>query len=347
MTTNGFRLEKLVDQLRGRGVQLWHNRGRLYYGPTEIVADQERLQLAGDVPRVIAYLKQDCHPVILGEHLVAPCGGAKADWRGRLVRQPWQYELAVCLPHLECLDLLDTALACWRHQTVSPYLIVVDTGSSAETRGRLERRRNVDCEIHYVAAHAWHHSSAPVSAACDLATAVCQCPYLLYTHCDVFPRRYDLLDLLLAQVSPAAPVLGYQMSPRPGTRQWMETPSHTLTLCHVPWLLEHRITWTLRAACHRDDAWLLNIVGWPDTESQFGFGLRAEGLEYQCLGPEVNQTPYETDLLVHWRSAPTLRHYMPAEAKERLAGLDHWLQATREAGIAASLPLSAGTPAKG
>lgn len=342
MLTHPPTIPELVDHLNGLGVQLWHNRGKLYVGPLERVGPDERAYLAHYKERVIDYLKQEPQVMVRGVDLVAPGEpGGKIGWEGRMSRKPWHYEVSVVLPSLGAIDLLHTALTCWRRQTVSPYVIVVDSGSCLQDRLQAEALRSLDCEVHSVAAHGWRHSSAPVSAALDLAFAVCQTDYALLTHTDVFPRSHHLLAELLQQLGPSCPVVAYAMSRRHGSAEWAQCPAHTLTLVDMRVMRSIRASWNLLAVLEADNELEERYLGWPDTETQFGRSLRAAGIVPHWLGRDLNAAVYVTPHYVHWRSATTVRQYLPEEQEQRHPGLAYWLRQTRELGVAAPLPASA------
>jgi len=328
----------LVECLHNRGVQLWHNRGGLFAGPLSELTADERRHLQHHKPEVIAYLKR--HPLNprWPQDLIAPRPVRFGSYAGPLMRKPWDYELAVVLPHLGTLDLLRASVACWRHQTVSPYLVVIDTGTQPMDAADLEELRSYDLEIHFINSHGWRHSSSPVAAALDLAFAVCQQRYALLTHVDVFPKAYTLIEDLLPRCSASCPVVGYQMSFRFGSEEWKKITSHTLTLVDLAAMRRVRVTWNLLAVLEADNEVEDRYFGWPDTETQFGRSLSAEGIVPEFLGPESNAHVYETEHIVHWRSLPSVRHYLPEEAEVRYPGLIPWLAETAALGRAAPLP---------
>lgn len=330
----GLFLQLLTDA----GVQFWHNRGRLFYGPKGSLNDSEARTLAEHAGDVVQLLRRRPPAKLLPADLVAPCRPFRGGYAGCMVRRPWAYELAVVLPTFGPLDLLRASIACWRNQTVSPYLIVVQSGGSPAESAELEQLRDVDCEIHYLATHGWRHSSAPVAAALDLAFAVIQCNAALLTHVDVFPRHDRVIEELLPRLSASCPVVGYQMSKRIGSDEWARCVSHTLTLVDMVAMRRTRQTWSMLACLEQDDEVEKRFLGWPDTETWFGRGLRAAGIVPEFLGGESNASVYATDLIVHWRSAPSVRHYRPDQRELRHAGLSDWLARTEQLGRAAELP---------
>ena len=99
-----------------------------------------------------------------------------------------------------------------------------------------------------------------------------------------------------------------------------------------------RASWNLLSVLEADNELEERYLGWPDTETAFGRSLRAAGVVPEFLGAESNARVYETDFIVHWRSAASLRLYQPEEERKRHPGLEAWLARTRDLGIAAPLP---------
>ena len=106
--------------------------------------------------------------------LVAPAGtrGRPGQWQGRLARRPWSFRVSVCIPHLETLPQLRLAVETLRWQSVRPYFIIIDTGSSPATCEELERLRCEDLEIHYLRSNGFFHASEPVAVALDFGHAI-------------------------------------------------------------------------------------------------------------------------------------------------------------------------------
>jgi len=234
----------------------------------------------------------DRQPAPAGPVGIAPLVGG---FVGALARKPHQYRVTVVLPHLDTVPQLTLALALWRCQSVRPYFLVIDTGSPWPVVEQLEREvRAPDCEVHYVRAHGYQHSSAPVTTALDLAHTLCRTPHLFHTHADVFPHRRDFLEWLLAQATPTTPVVGWQMSPRTDPRgsetrhEWDQCVSHTATMLHMPTCHRARLTWAMEAYYASRPHERGPTLGWPDTESPFLLGMRAAGIAPTLLGTEPN-----------------------------------------------------------
>lgn len=331
-------MRDLFRRLRDRRVQLWQNRGRLFASPWKEVTEAERQYLRENKAGVIDMLRREGHDSPRYAQLVAPLPMEEGSYAGWMPRKPWDYEVAVMIPTLGCYDLVKTAVACWRNQTVSPYFIIVDTGSSSDYEHDLEELRGFDVEIHSIAAHGYRHSSQPVSVAIDLAFALCQTNHMLLTHADVFPKTDRVLEHLLSIAGGGHPVVGYQMSQRIGSEEWRQNVSHTCTMLSMPTMRRQRLTWNLLTALEADNEVEQRYLGWPDTETQFGRSMKEAGITPHFLGTESNASVYETDLIVHWRSAPSVRHYLPQQRDLRHPGLEPWLAETMAMGRAAPLP---------
>lgn len=329
--------QELIAYLRLLGITVWHNRGGLFAGPLAKLDPDVRALLAHFKAELIFLLKRYPLKPERPTDLIAPLPPRDGSYEGRLVRRPWHYELAIVLPHIGPADVLETAITCWRHQTVSPYILVIDTGSTGADLADVLSLRSFDLEVHCVHSHGWRHSSQPVSAALDLAFAAIQQNRALLTHTDVYPRNFTLIEELLRRCNSKSPVVGYQMSKRVGSDEWQECVSHTLTMVDMLTMRRIRATWNLLASLEQDDEVEQRFLGWPDTETNFGRACRAAGIVPDFLGPESNAHVYQTDLIVHWRSVPSVRHYLPDQAEERHPGLAAWLKETRDLGHAAEL----------
>jgi hypothetical protein len=203
-----------------------------------------------------------------------------------------------------------------RWQTIRPYIIVIDTGSTDETCDVLEKTRAYDLEVHYIRAHGWRQSSDPVAAAMDLAMAICRSEYLFCTHTDVFPRRQDLIENLqrIARENDSAAV-GYEMSDRSHvTKQWRGMISHTATLLHMPTMRRIGAWWSMDRAREmlgtRNDA-----AGWPDTETCLNLILRQHGIRPYLIGSEANDERHVDHNIDHARSYTSAMLYATGDSK--------------------------------
>lgn len=216
---------------------------------------------------------------------IAPIGGFEGTPEAR---RPWQSRVTVAIPHLDTFDQIALAVELWRMQTVKPFIQIVDTGSPWNVVDKLETLRSEDVEIHYVRAHAYRHSSAPVTVALDLSQSLCRTTHIFHTHADVFPLRRDFLAWMMPQCSPGVPVVGWQMSPRNGCDEWKECVSHTATMLHMPTARVRALWWSMERHYDERPEDRRPTVGWPDTESPFLFAMRAAGVKPKLLGTEPN-----------------------------------------------------------
>src|ERR1700730_6055472 len=180
------------------------------------------------------------------DNRIAPleCVVNERPWFGSAQIKPWEYRVTVVIPHLETPECLPHILELYRLQTCKPYILIIDTGSSRGVCDVIESMRSDTVEIHYIRAHGYAHSSAPVTVAMDVAFALCRTKYLFCTHSDVFPRRKDLLEYLLTLCNPEQPAVGYEMSPRENTQGWRNVLSHTCSMLYMPAMRAIGATWS-------------------------------------------------------------------------------------------------------
>ncbi|MHB8735438.1 MAG: glycosyltransferase family 2 protein [Terriglobales bacterium] len=277
--------------------------------------------------------------------LVAPAGTRGRPWpfQGRLARKPWEFRVSACIPHLGTPAELAVVIETLRWQTVAPYIIVVDTGSPPAVCAELELLRSDDVEIHYVRSHGYRHPSEPVAVALDLAHAVCHTEHLYHTHSDVFIRRVDWLEWLLARCSADCPVVGYEMSERSGHEEWRGTVSHTATMLHMPTMRRIGATWNMQSWYETRGVPVGALGTWPDTESMLRLSLDRAGITPLFVGPDTcpgaaHERNYTRDIdlnVDHVRSFPSHQLYhgpvgmtaaaeMPAAMAEAMARVAEW-----------------------
>jgi hypothetical protein len=222
-------------------------------------------------------------------------------------RKPWDYQVTLAVPHRETPETLPVLLELYRLQTVRPYVLIIDAGSPWRVARELEKLRGPGVEVHYVRAHAYRHPSAAVTTALDLAHALCRTPYLLHTHTDVFPRRRDLVEWLLTLCRADQPVVGYEMSPRPGVQGWRNVVSHTCTLLHMPTIRRIGATWSFERYWEATAGRVRQAPGYPDTEQPFDRCLRRAGVFPYLIGHDANRERYADENIDHVRSLTGLR----------------------------------------
>jgi hypothetical protein len=270
----------------------------------------------GSTPRMRLYANADA--------FIAPIRGAdwrEHPWQGVIRKKPWQYNVTAAIVHLDTPDLLATVLEILRAQTERPFLHIIDSGSSEENRAKLEQMEfhADDLEITYLRPRAWRYSSEPVAASMDCAFALCKTEYLYSTHTDVFLKRQNHIEWLLARCDEDTPAVGYQMSPRLWTCDlWKRILSHTSTLYHMRSMRRYGVSWSMQAASEALGSIAADPLkaSWPDTEVNVGLCLHRAGIGERWLddpdptpenpsvlmiGTEPN-VPYEDDWLEHVRS---------------------------------------------
>lgn len=228
-------------------------------------------------------------------------------------KKPWDYRVCVCLPHWNTPEALPVVLELLRGQSVPPYILLIDNGSSKENRDRVEQFRREDTEVHLLQGHAFRHSSAPVTTALDVSFALCRSEYLFLTHTDVFPMRRNLLEWLLSLCNNDNPVVGYEQSPREGTNDWRNVVSHTCTMLHMPTMRRHGISWSFERYWESGEA-PVQRHGYPDTEQPFDRCLRRVGIYPYIIGHEPNDY-YRDENIEHVRSYTGLKHCIPGDER--------------------------------
>jgi hypothetical protein len=256
-------------------------------------------------------------------------------WEGEWPQKPWDYKVSIVIPQADTTAQIKLARDLWRMQTVKPYFVLIDCGSTCQGVYDLLKLRCFDTEVHVVRCNGYRHPSEPVASSMDLAFSVVNSEYLFATHSDVFPRRRDILSHWLEKCGPLCPVVGYQMSPRP-SGPWLTTPSHTATMYYLASMDRIRASWSMRRGrvlyWPHDPGNGTIGKGWPDTESLLGYQLRDTGTAWNKIGSEANHRRYGDEWIDHVRSYGSSLIYSPeyhdqAEAwmKEAMAEADERL----------------------
>lgn len=234
-------------------------------------------------------------------------------WQGRFESKPWKYVVTAVIPHLETIEPLWVCVQLLRKQTIRPYIVIVDTGSSPRTREFLERMRAPDLEISYIMSNCYRSSSGPVPVAMDLAHSLCSTEYLFHTHSDVFMRRDDFLQDLICCCEEFSPVVGYRMSDRGWiTNEWEWMVGHTATMMHLPTLDRTGATWSMERIYRQDEVLKARaeaVNGWPDTETGYNYILKANGIKPYFIGNDINFQRFVDENIDHVRSYPGAQLY--------------------------------------
>ena len=235
--------------------------------------------------------------------------------------KPWErYSLTVCIPHLETPELLRTTVRLWELQHHSPFILIVDTGStspeSIDTFSDLRSRPGIEVAQLGILS-AVEHLSDRVAIAMDYAFSRCPTELLLATHVDVFPKHRELANKYLTLCSASNPVVGWEMSPRGPGREGLARgnlsngiPGHAFTIFYMPTMDRIGAGWSMRRAHHAFGLprSYTDVDGWPDTEVCLGRTLAAAGVRPLFLGRELNAAAQETEDWVHVRSATLQLH---------------------------------------
>lgn len=268
-------------------------------------------------------------PTVQQSSLIAPHGtrDIHLKWEGRCEIKPWEYDVTVGMAHLNTPEELEVVVKVLRKQSIKPYIIVVDTGSSDENRIALERMRAPDLEIHYIAGHGYRHSSEPVAVALDLIQALCRTEHLFQTHTDVFLMQKDFLEMMKSLVNEKVPAVGYRMSPRDwATTDWEWMIGHTASMFHMPTLAAKGVTWSMQRMNSQFGISFENVGGWPDTETGFNHALRAGGIKPVFIGHDENYKRYTDNYIDHARSHAGTKEYAP-DLYEKCVG---WIEAAKK-----------------
>jgi hypothetical protein len=235
-------------------------------------------------------------------------------WEGNISKKPWDYQVSATIAVLDAVEPLKLAVQLLQLQTIKPYIILVDTGSTPENYKEIEQLRSENIEVHSLKLNAVEHPSDFVAMACDLAGSVCRTKYMLWTHADCFLTRRDVIEELLELCDTENPVVGYRLSPR-AHDNWKDMFGHTLTMTEMSKYLEYRIMWNLKQFCnfygfpnHKPDESRPNL---PDTEYFANLIYQDCGVKATLIGDEENFKRNITDHFDHCRSFASGMLYAP------------------------------------
>ena len=249
-------------------------------------------------------------------------------WEGTCARKPWEYRVTAAIPAIDHAEQLAVAVELLRLQTVRPYIMVIDTGSSREQFARIEAMRAADLEVHAIRLHGARHPSDPVAHAMDLAFSMCRTPFLFATHQDCFLRRRDFLEYLLSELADGAAAAGYELSPREHA-DWQGMLGHTATMFDMRQMDQIGAGWSLRRLCtlrgFADQRPDLSRPNWPDTESLLNILLREHAARVKIVGREENFVRNKDENIDHCRSLPSSSFYAPGYYSQAL----RWYQEAR------------------
>jgi glycosyltransferase involved in cell wall biosynthesis len=201
------------------------------------------------------------------------------------------------------METLPTVIRLLRGQTMRPYIVLIDTGSSSEQWQEVQALRAHDIEVHQLWTGGLYHSSAVVASALDLAVSLCRTEVLLFTHTDCFLRRRDAVEQLFRRISPEHPFVGYGITPRENADDWKRFVGHVWSGIHVPTIRSTAARWGHNGAAQTQANW--------DTEYSFNRTLISAGIRPIPLGYEENWKRNVTPDYEHVRSYPLSALYRP------------------------------------
>lgn len=253
-------------------------------------------------------------------------------WEGTCRKKPWEYKVTAVIPVLDTPKELELVVSLLRLQTVQPFIIVVDTGSTNENTKRIEAMRADDLEVHILRLNGVEHPSDFVTMAMDLGFSGCRTTYLFATHADCFIRRQNFLEDLIKEINDDSPVVGYEISPRQH-KDWKGMVSHTATMYHMPTMDKIGFGWSQRRLCnlfgvesHKPNPMKPN---WPDTELLGNYILRNNDILPKLIGSERNFMPHKDANIYHARTLTSGKLYSPEYYKMAQKWADEAMEEAR------------------
>ncbi len=248
-------------------------------------------------------------------------------WEGSCNKKPWEYEVTAAIPVMDTYDCLRICIDLLRLQTIKPYIIVIDTGSTEENLDKIQKLRDEDLEVHSLRINGVHHPSDFVCHAMDLAQSLCRTEYLYATHSDVFLMRRNYIEDIMSMcgdhiVNPdKVPVVGYEMSPRQHS-DWKGMISHTASMYYLRTLDKIGFGWSMRrlASLYNMPDYKPNPMrpNWPDTEILGNVILRQYKIPTKIVGTESNFERNTDQNIDHCRSITSGLLYSPEYYKQAL-----------------------------
>lgn len=269
----------------------------------------------------------------------------RAPWEGPFTPRPWEYGVTVGIPVLDTPDELALVIRLLQAQTVKPFVVVVDTGSSDENLSKILALRSESVEVHSLRFNGLKHPSDFPAIAMELIQHRAQTRWLFCTHADCFLKRRDVIEEFIGIAErERVPAVGYQISPRRHAG-WEGMVSHTATLLSVPDMLKMGAGWNQWRVCllegiedHAPDP---DRANWPDTEVLLNHILRSKNITPFIVDREApveqNFLRNEDHRIDHCRTLTAGKLYSPAhyekarewaidameKARDRLAQWEH------------------------
>jgi glycosyltransferase involved in cell wall biosynthesis len=237
----------------------------------------------------------------------------KSPWEG-LGKKPWEYKVTAVIPHINTPETLSICVELLRLQTISPFIIIIDTGSVQSYYAEVEKLRSHDVEVHRIYLNGVRHPSDYPAMAMDMAFSLCRTDYLFATHADCFLRKQSLLEEMIKLCKEKSLVVGYELSPR-AHEDWKGMLSHTASMYHMSIMDKIGFGWSLRRLCNRygivDYKPNPNKPNWPDTEILGNYILRDNNIKPYLIGHEDNQSRTLDENIDHFRSYAAAKMYSP------------------------------------
>lgn len=233
-------------------------------------------------------------------------------WEGNCEIKPWSYQVSAVIPVIDTVDQIKTCVELLQLQTIQPYIVIVDTGSTDENYKQIESLRSKDIEVHSIKMNGTLHPSDFPAVAMDLGFSLCRSNFLFATHSDCFVRRINLIEDMLDLCINKSPVVGYEITKRMH-KDWKGMVSHTCSMYHMPTMDRIGFGWSLRRLAnhfnikdHKPDPTRPN---WPDTELLGNYILRQNNIKPELIGTEENFMRTLDNNIDHFRSYTSGRLY--------------------------------------
>lgn len=247
----------------------------------------------------------------------------KSPWEGDCSKKPWEYAVTAAIPVLDTFESLNICIEILRLQTIKPFIVIVDTGSTGDNLKDILNLRSEDLEVHSIRTNGVLHPSDFPAFAMELAQTLCRTEYLFATHSDVFLKKRNFLENLLEICGPKEinkyPVVGYEITPRKHS-DWEGMISHTASMYHIKTLDEIGFGWNMRRLASMYD--LKNhkpnpmMPSWPDTEILGNVILRQNKIPTKIIGKESNFQRNNDENIDHCRSITSGLLYSPEYYKK-------------------------------
>lgn len=254
-------------------------------------------------------------------------------WEGAWLRKPWDYSVTVAIPVCDASGAVEAIVGLLRLQTERPFIMLIDTGSTADELQALQKLAGEDIEVHSLRLNGVRHPSDFPAVAMDLAFSACRTDYLLATHADCFLTGREVVEELMQLCIAQSPVVGYEITPRSHS-DWHGMVGHTLTMFHVRTMDSINASWSLRrlianekhpdgrAASH--DISPATSPNWPDTELLINYQCRKAGIVPLIIGTEANAARTTDHRIDHCRSWASAHLYGSQSAYATKS--NNWLQ---------------------